>query len=237
MTPADPPDPGPRPGPPAGRLRRRPGGSRRPRRDRAAGAVVVGADRRRGEPGARARRRRQGRRAPGVERVDGRRHDGAVVRPPDGPDRVAVKPHASPVFHAIKYLLGDLDRSYLTRLRELGGLQAYPSRTKDPDRVDFSTGSVGLGPAAPLFAAAARRYVDAHFGARPRVAVRRAARRRGARRGQHLGGDGRRRRGAGSATCCGSSTSTGSRSTGWCPGCGSPSGGRSSRRPAGTSSR
>jgi pyruvate dehydrogenase E1 component len=85
----------------------------------------------------------------------------------DAPDRVAVKPHASPVFHAIQYLLGDLDRSYLTRLRARGGLQSYPSRTKDPDKVDFSTGSVGLGAAAPLFAAATRRYVDAHFGPRP----------------------------------------------------------------------
>ena len=84
----------------------------------------------------------------------------------DAADRVAVKPHASPVLHAIAYLLGDLDRSYLTRLRARGGLQSYPSRTKDPDRVDFSTGSVGLGAAAPLFAAAVRRYVDAHFGPR-----------------------------------------------------------------------
>src|SRR5579864_394573 len=85
-------------------------------------------------------------------------------------DRVSVKPHASPVFHAIQYLLGHLDRSQLTRLRRLGGLQAYPSRTKDPDRlyVDFSTGSVGHGAAAPLFAAVTRRYVDAHFGERPR---------------------------------------------------------------------
>ncbi|GAB2690016.1 transketolase-like TK C-terminal-containing protein [Thalassiella azotivora] len=85
----------------------------------------------------------------------------------DAADKVSVKPHASPVFHAIQYLLGRLDRSYLTRLRERGGLQSYPSRTKDPDEVDFSTGSVGLGPAAPLFAAAVRRYVDAHFGPRP----------------------------------------------------------------------
>jgi pyruvate dehydrogenase E1 component len=86
----------------------------------------------------------------------------------DAPDRVSVKPHASPVFHAIQYLLGNLDRCYLTTLRAFGGLQSYPSRTKDPDGVDFSTGSVGLGAAAPLFAAAARRYVDAHFGSRPR---------------------------------------------------------------------
>jgi pyruvate dehydrogenase E1 component len=85
----------------------------------------------------------------------------------DAADRISVKPHASPVFHAIQYLLGDLDRSYLPRLRARGGLQAYPSRTKDPDRVDFSTGSVGLGAAAPVFAAVARRYVDAHFGERP----------------------------------------------------------------------
>jgi pyruvate dehydrogenase E1 component len=87
----------------------------------------------------------------------------------DADDRVAVKPHASPVLHALNYLLGDLDRSYLTRLREFGGLQAYPSRTKDPDRIDLSTGSVGLGPAATVFAAATRRYVDDHFGPRPRA--------------------------------------------------------------------
>ncbi len=86
----------------------------------------------------------------------------------DAADRVSVKPHASPVYHAIQYLLGNLDRSYLPALRAFGGLQSYPSRTKDPDGVDFSTGSVGLGAAAPLFAAATRRYVDAHFGARPR---------------------------------------------------------------------
>ena len=90
-------------------------------------------------------------------------------------DRVSVKPHASPVFHAIQYLLGNLDRRYLTMLRARGGLQAYPSRTKDPDDVDFSTGSVGLGAVAPLFAAVARRYVDAHFGERPPVPVHRAA--------------------------------------------------------------
>jgi pyruvate dehydrogenase E1 component len=81
-----------------------------------------------------------------------------------GDDKVAVKPHASPVYHSIKYLTGELDRSYLTRLRELGGLQAYPSRTKDPDVADFSTGSVGLGAVAPLFAAMARRYIEAQFG-------------------------------------------------------------------------
>lgn len=85
-----------------------------------------------------------------------------------GDDKVAVKPHASPAYHALKYLTGELDRSYLTTLRELGGLQAYPSRTKDPDVSDFSTGSVGLGAVAPLFSALVRRYTDSHFGtARP----------------------------------------------------------------------
>ncbi|MFV0260299.1 MAG: transketolase-like TK C-terminal-containing protein [Acidimicrobiales bacterium] len=84
-----------------------------------------------------------------------------------GQDKVAVKPHASPVYHAIKYLTGELDRAYLTTLRQHGGLQAYPSRTKDPDVADFSTGSVGLGAVAPLFSALTRRYVNHHFGARP----------------------------------------------------------------------
>jgi pyruvate dehydrogenase E1 component len=60
-------------------------------------------------------------------------------------DRVSVKPHASPVLHALEYLLGRLDRRYLSTLRDFGGLQAYPSRTKDPFPVDYSTGSVGLG--------------------------------------------------------------------------------------------
>src|SRR3979490_2552718 len=82
-------------------------------------------------------------------------------------DRISIKPHASPVFHAIQYLLGNLDRRYLTTLREFGGLQAYPSRTKDPDPVDFSTGSVGLGAAAPLFAALADRYAAPPFSRHP----------------------------------------------------------------------
>ncbi len=82
-------------------------------------------------------------------------------------DRIAIKPHASPVFHAIQYLLGQLPRRYLTTLRDYQGLQAYPSRTKDHDRVDFSTGSVGLGAVAPAFAALAHQYTQAHFGNTP----------------------------------------------------------------------
>ena len=79
-------------------------------------------------------------------------------------DRVSVKPHASPILHAIEYLLGRLDPKYLKTLREFGGLQSYPSRTKDPFNVDYSTGSVGLGPVAPLFGALVDEYVESHFG-------------------------------------------------------------------------
>ncbi len=79
-------------------------------------------------------------------------------------DRVSVKPHASPVLHAINYLLGELDESYLTALRSFGGLQSYPSRSKDPDPADYSTGSVGIGATAPIWGALARRYVNTRFG-------------------------------------------------------------------------
>ena len=79
-------------------------------------------------------------------------------------DRVSVKPHASPVLHAIEYLLGELDGKYLTTLREFSGLQSYPSRSKDPDPVDYSTGSVGIGATAPIWGALARRYIEATVG-------------------------------------------------------------------------
>lgn len=81
-----------------------------------------------------------------------------------GSDRVSVKPHASPVLHAINYLLGELDASYLPTLRAFGGLQSYPSRTKDPDPVDYSTGSVGIGATATVWGALARRYARAAVG-------------------------------------------------------------------------
>src|SRR5829696_3105147 len=79
------------------------------------------------------------------------------------PDRISVKPHASPVLHAIEYLLGQLDARYLTTLREYGGLQSYPSRLKDPVPADFSTGSVGIGATATIWSALAHRYVAGHF--------------------------------------------------------------------------
>ena len=74
-------------------------------------------------------------------------------------DRVAVKPHGSPVFHAIQYLLGNQTRDQLERFRGFGGAQSYPSRTKDRDDVDISTGSVGMGVAMTSFAALAQEYL------------------------------------------------------------------------------
>ncbi len=82
----------------------------------------------------------------------------ATLRPQD---RVAVKPHASPLFHAIQYLLGNQTREKLENFRGLGGAQSYPSRTKDVDDVDFSTGSVGLGVAITAFASLVQDYVRA----------------------------------------------------------------------------
>ena len=83
---------------------------------------------------------------------------GAILRPED---RVAVKPHAGPVFHAFQYLCGKLDLPRMQNFRGFGGVQSYPSRTKDVDDVDFSTGSVGLGVAVTAFAAMIRDYVRA----------------------------------------------------------------------------
>jgi pyruvate dehydrogenase E1 component len=77
-------------------------------------------------------------------------------------DRVAVKPHAAPNFHAIQYLLGRQSREKLEDFRGYKGAQSYPSRTKDVDDVDFSTGSVGLGVAQTLFSSLAQDYVRAH---------------------------------------------------------------------------
>jgi pyruvate dehydrogenase E1 component len=81
-----------------------------------------------------------------------------VLRPED---RVAVKPHASPVFHAIQYLFGKQSREKLEHFRGYKGAQSYPSRTKDTDDVDFSTGSVGLGVAQTLFSSIVQDYVRA----------------------------------------------------------------------------
>ena len=77
-------------------------------------------------------------------------------------DKVAVKPHAGPVLHAIHYLLGNQSLDQLQRFRGLGGVQSYPSRTKDKISVDFSTGSVGLGVAATAFSSLVQDYLIAH---------------------------------------------------------------------------
>jgi pyruvate dehydrogenase E1 component len=79
-----------------------------------------------------------------------------VLRPQD---RVAVKPHAAPIFHALQYLMGRQSRDQLERFRGLGGAQSYPSRRRDGDTVDFSTGSVGLGVGVTLFASIVQDYV------------------------------------------------------------------------------
>ena len=82
-----------------------------------------------------------------------------VLRPED---RIAVKPHASPVFHAIQYMLGHQTLDALEGFRALGGAQSYPSRVKDNGDVDFSTGSVGLGVAMTLFASMVQDYTRLH---------------------------------------------------------------------------
>ena len=88
-----------------------------------------------------------------------------VLRPED---RVAVKPHASPVFHGIQYLMGNQTREKLQNFRGFGGAQSYPSRTKDIDDVDFSTGSVGLGVAITAFASIVQDYIAAKAWSRER---------------------------------------------------------------------
>jgi pyruvate dehydrogenase E1 component len=82
-----------------------------------------------------------------------------VLRPQD---RVAVKPHAGPVFHAVNLLFGRQTAAQMEGLRQMGGIQSYPSRTKDGPEVDFSTGSVGLGVALTSFAALMQDYVRLH---------------------------------------------------------------------------
>jgi pyruvate dehydrogenase E1 component len=90
-------------------------------------------------------------------------------------DKVAVKPHAGPVLHAIHYLLGSQGREQLENFRGFGGMQSYPSRTKDKIPVDFSTGSVGLGVAITAFASLVQDYLLAHGLMRPEEAGRMVA--------------------------------------------------------------
>ena len=87
-----------------------------------------------------------------------------IARPQD---RIAVKPHAGPVFHAINWLFGRGELEPMQNLRRMGGLQSYPSRVKDGGEVDFSTGSVGLGVAITSFSALMQDYVRLHGLSRP----------------------------------------------------------------------
>lgn len=104
-------------------------------------------------------------------------------------DRISVKPHASPVLHAINYLLGTLDEKHLTTLREFGGLQSYPSRVKDPVPADYSTGSVGIGATAPIWGAIARRYTETLTGPENTTGAPKTANRQYAGRQYSLLGD------------------------------------------------
>src|SRR6059036_2726146 len=81
-------------------------------------------------------------------------------------DLVAVKAHAAPAFYATRYLRGRLPAAALAELRVFGGLQAYPSRRKNPGVVDISTGSMGLGAVQATFGALAAQYVADHGGVR-----------------------------------------------------------------------
>ena len=90
---------------------------------------------------------------------------GVVLRPDD---HVAIKPHAAPAFHVLQYLFGYASVDALRTLRDLGGLQAYPNRVKDPDSVTISTASAGLGAAATVFGALTQRYLTDHFGGHAR---------------------------------------------------------------------
>ena len=78
-------------------------------------------------------------------------------------DRLALKPHSSPAYHALHALLGNLPQDKLAQFRQFGGIQSYPSRRSDPDPVDYNTGSVGLGGVNAMFGAVVQDYVGRHF--------------------------------------------------------------------------
>ena len=156
----------------------------------------------------------------------------------EAPDRVSVKPHASPVLHAINYLLGRLDPRYLTTLREFGGLQSYPSAHEGP-RPGRLLDRLASASARPRRSGARSPTATSPGTSTCRVGGRQIALLGDAEldEGAVLGGDRRPDGGARWARCCGSSTSTASRSTASCPT--SPPGAsrRCSRPPAGTPRR
>ena len=106
-------------------------------------------------------RRDQSRRTSSLIRIARHDHDRALLFGASPSGSRGGKPHASPIFHAIQYLVGNQTREKLQNFRGYKGAQSYPSRTKDVDDVDFSTGSVGLGVAETLFLSV-QDYVCAH---------------------------------------------------------------------------
>ncbi len=134
-----------------------------------------------------------------------------------GPDRVSVKPHASPVLHAIEYLLGTLDRALpddaagVRRAAELSEPAARirsrptsrPARSGSARRRRSGARSpTATSPGTSRCRGAAGR---SRWSATPSSTRARAGRRSSTRSCR------------GWARCCGSSTSTASRSTGSCP--------------------
>ena len=132
------------------------------------------------------------------------------------PDRVSVKPHAAPVLHAINYLLGTLDRSLPDDAARVRRAAELPEPRQGSGRRRLLD---GLG----------RHRRDRDALERDRAALRRRALRRARRaaatsRSSATPSSTRARSGRrssirwsrASARCCGSSTSTASRSTASC---------------------
>ena len=135
---------------------------------RAQGALALHLDDPQRQSPARQRGRDEDRRAPGVLRLPLHDPDGAVFRGAAAGGPGGGEAPCSPIYHAIQYLFGRQTREKLENFRGYKGAQSYPSRTKDIDDVDFSTGSVGLGVAQTLFASLVQDYVKAHGWAKDR---------------------------------------------------------------------
>ena len=135
--------------------------------DLAAGAVALRRDRGRRQPRPAQHQRRQGRRAPVVVGVDGRHHGGAVV--PRADQRGPGLGQAARLAGAARDQLPARRprREVPADAARQGRPAVLPLRLKDPDTVDFSTGSVGIGATAALWAAISHRYVRSQFADAP----------------------------------------------------------------------
>ena len=135
-----------------------------------------------------------------------------------GDDKVAVKPHASPVYHAIKYLTGELDRSYLTRLRDARRAAVVPEPHEGPRRLRLLDRVRRPRRRRPAVRRRRRAATSTPTSATtPAGPVHRPRRRRRARRGQRLGGDHRPGAAGPRQRHAGSSTPTARASTASCP--------------------